>query len=83
MYLEDEALSGPLGVERLLAEVGLPPLAPEAVIGRKTGALAPVGIGDLEVAHAVRVGEPLQARGAKASRSQHLEKTKTTNPLVP
>ena len=78
-YLEDEALPGPLGVERLLAEVRLPPLAPEAVIGRNTGATTPVCVGDLEVAHAVRIGEALQARGAKARGSQHLGKLKTKN----
>lgn len=74
-YLEDEALPGPLGVERLFAEVRLPALAPETVVGRKAGARASVGVGDFEIAHAVRVGEALQARGAKASGSQHLEKT--------
>lgn len=77
LYLKDEALPGPLGVERLLAEVRLPPLAPEAVVGRNAGARTPVGVGDLEVAHAVRIGEALQARGAKASGSQHLEELKT------
>lgn len=71
--LEDEPLPGPLGVERLLAEVRLPPLPLIPVVGRNTGSRAPVGVGNLEVAHAIRIGEALQARRAKASGSQHLE----------
>lgn len=67
--LEDEALPRPLGVQSLLAKVSLPALAPESVVG---GGGAIGGVGDLEIADAVRIRVVLQTCGAKAGGSQHL-----------